>query len=374
VVDPLRRARAALDAALGVGGNGAGDAHEPEADRAAAKKAADEEAERLLRSPRREEIATVADLKAAGARERWLCPGWLPTGVLTAIASEPGLGKTRFCLDVVRRIRRGLPWIDGSPMTAPPDAVAMWVVGDNHHDQMVTHSEEFGVADGIYLNALRTDPFGGVSLDSLEDLAAFEARLKAVRPALAVIDTVGNTTELNLSRSEDARLYYAPLQVIARKYECAIFCLTHLNAGGKILGRRVLEKVRVAIQMSQPDPGDQRRRLWVSKSFSRRPAPLGMTMADGGCEYDDSPPADPEEAGQAPSAPAPGEPTERVQEVMRWLRAQLADGSRRVSVIRGMAEKHGIATKTLYAAKRLVQVEEFESEGRKWWRLTAEGA
>lgn len=373
MVDPRGRARAAFEAALGNNGQ-PGDAHEPEEDREAARKAAEAEERRLLENPVRDDIATVADLAAAGAKERWLCPLWFPVGVLTAVASEPGLGKTRFCLDVIRRIRFGLPWLDGSPMTAPTDGVALWVVGDNHHDQMVTHSQEFGVSSGIYLNALKGDPFGGVSLASLEDVANFETRVKAVRPVMAVIDTVGNTTELNLSKSEDARTYYAPLQVIARKYECAIFCLTHLNAGGKVLGRRIMEKVRVAIQMSQPDPGDERRRLWVSKTFSRRPPALGMTMADGGCEFDDSPPAEAEDAERATSKPGKkkrsGEPTERVQEVAGWLRSQLAGGSARVSVLRNLAEDKGISTKTLYAAFRNLDVEEFEMEGRKWWRLT----
>ncbi len=314
----------------------------------------------------RADVATIADLEAAGAKERWLCPGWVPIGVLTALASEPGLGKTRFCVDLVRRIKNGLPWPDGTEMEAPKDAVVLWVVGDNHHDQMVALSKEFGVADIVYLNALKAEPFSGVSLDSLEDLANFEARVKAVRPLIAVIDTVGNTTDLNLSKQEDARLYYAPLQVIARKYECGILCLTHLNAGGKFLGRRVLEKVRLAIQMSKPDATDDRRRLWVAKTYSRTPPPLGLLMKDGGNEYDDSPPAGPEDTPVDPNNPVV---SKRVQQCADWLRAQLAHGARRVSHLRTQAEAAQYSSSTLYTAKDFLGVEQFESEGRKWWTL-----
>lgn len=315
------------------------------------------------RALRREDVATVADLEAAGSRERWLCPLWVPVGVLTALASEPGLGKTRFCADLVRRIKRRQPWPDGSEMAAPADALALWVVGDNHHDQMVGLAQEFDIADRVYLNALKADPFGGTNLDSLEDLAAFEERVRAVRPLLAIVDTVGNTTELNLSKQEDARTYYAPLQVIARKYECAVLCLTHLNAGGKFLGRRVLEKVRVAIQMTRPDATDDRRRLWVAKTYSRPPKPLGLLMRDGGNEYDDSPPSEP----GGPEAPAPV--SHRLQQVTEWLRGELQIGQRRVSHLRERAEEQQIAPKTLYAAVRALGVEEFTAEGRKWWRL-----
>ncbi len=353
------------------GTNGSG--HKPETPE---EKAAREEAERLLRNPTRADIATIADLEAAGSKEKWLYPGWLPSGVLTALASEPGLGKTRFCLDLLRRIRTGEPWPDGTPMEVQRDALAMWVVGDNHHAQMVTHSREFGVAEAVYLNALKAQPFDGVSLDSLEDLANFEARVKAVGPSICVIDTVGNTTDLNLSKSEDARVYYAPLQIIARKYECAIICVTHLNAGGKFLGRRVLEKVRVAIQMSQPQPGDERRRLWVAKSYDRKPLPLGMTMRGGGCDYDLNPPdetADAEHATRRPTGQAPPPaPSPRLREVGDWLRGQLSNGARRVSALRTLSDEHGISSKTLYAAKDYLGVEEFESENRKWWRLVGQ--
>ena len=178
------------------------------------------------------------------------------------------------------------------------------------------------------------------------------------------MDTVGNATDKNLSRQEDAKAFYFPLQVLARRYRCAVLCLTHLNAGGQFLGRRMLEKVRVAIRIEQPDPEGDRRRLEVVKSNSKRPRPLGMVMGDGGNEYDDNPPKRPEEsAGARQEIPA------KVRAAMDWLKAWLSDGARKVGMTRDAAEKAGFTTGTIYRAMRALSVEEFETEGRKWWRL-----
>ena len=310
------------------------------------------------------DVATIHDLIAAGSQVTWLWPDWLQIGVLTAIAAPAGTGKTRFCADLLRRIRHGQPWPDGQAIGLPVDTVALWVVSDNHHDEMVTLAQAFGLVDGIRINASKADPYGGVSLETPEDLAALEGRIKAVRPLLVVVDTVGNATDKNLSRQEDAKAFYFPLQVLARRYRCAVLCLTHLNAGGQFLGRRVLEKVRVAIRIEQPDPEGDRRRLEVVKSNSKKPRPLGMVMGDGGNEYDDNPPKRPEEsAGARQEIPA------KVRAAMDWLKAWLSDGARKVGMTRDAAERAGFTTGTIYRAMRALCVEEFETEGRKWWRL-----
>jgi hypothetical protein len=313
-----------------------------------------------------DEVASIDDLIRAGAEVRWLWPGWIPGGVLTAVAAKGGAGKTRFCADLVRRAVEGLPWPDGTPQTLPPDALALWVVADNHHDEMVSLCQSFGIKDNVRLNAGKSDPYGGVSLDTVDDYAMLEARVKAVSPALVIIDTVGNATDKSLCRQEEAKAFYQPLQMIARRQRCAILCLTHLNAAGLFLGRRVLEKVRVAIRMEQPDPDCERRRLEVVKSNSKRPPPLGLSMGDRGNEYDHTPPEPADEEG------APG--TRRGPAGARaadFLRGHLAHMGQRVSTLieRARQENPPISVGSLYKGRKLLKVEEYEMDGRKCWRL-----
>lgn len=313
------------------------------------------------------DVAGIGDLKAAGAKTVWVWDKWIQQGVLTAFAAEGGTGKTRETMDIVRRIRHRLPWPDGSRMIDwPGDTVALWVVGDNHHSELVTLCEAFGTTDCVKINAHPADIYGGVSLENVEDLAVLEKRIAACKPLLVVIDTVGNTTDKNLSRQEDAKAYYQPLQVIARRQNVAILCLTHLNAGGKVLGRRVMEKVRQVWRMSAETINDHtcRRRLEVIKSNNPYPPAMGVTMSDDGNEYDTNPPASPEDREKAEKGPS-----QAAKECGEWLAEFLADKPQRVAEIRTKGEGKGFSSKTIYAAKELLGVIETTSERCKWWGM-----
>jgi hypothetical protein len=314
-----------------------------------------------------EDVATIHDLIRVGAEITWLWEWWIPTGVLTAVAAKGGTGKTRFCADLLRRIRHGLKWPDGTEMKLPPETIALWVVADNHHDEMVTLCRDFDIVDGVRLNASKADPYGGVTLESVEDYAMLEARIAAVKPTLVIVDTVGNATDKNLSRQEDAKMFYQPLQLIARKHRCAILCLTHLNAAGQFLGRRVQEKVRVAIRIDQYE-GDDKRRLEVKKTNRKTPPALGMIMEDNKNEYDDQPPEPPPEEGGKPSL------SPKVQQAVDWLRRVFTDSTpKRVSNTIDSAKMAGITKGTLYRAKDILLLNEFETEGYKFWELVNRG-
>lgn len=311
-----------------------------------------------------EDVATIEDLERAGAEVQWVWESWIPLGVLTAIAAVGGTGKTRFCADLVRRIAHQEPWPDGAEMTLPGDALALWVVSDNHHDELVSLCRSFRITASVRLNASRSDPYGGVTLETPDDYAALEARIRAVRPALVIIDTVGNATDRNLSRQEEAKAFYQPLQIMARRYRCAILCLTHLNAAGQFLGRRVLEKVRVAIRMDQFE-GEPRRRLEAPKTFSKKPEPLGVTMGDCGNEYDSSPPEPPDPNQWSGERALPA----KLREAADWLQGELTDGPQRVSLLIDKAKAKGVSMGTLYRAREIAGAEEEEMQGKKWWRL-----
>ena len=314
-----------------------------------------------------EDIAGVEDLVKAGAKLRWLWKGWIQIGVVNILAAAGGCGKTRLGLDLVKRIKNGLPWPDGQPMEVDPASLTLWVLSDNNHDEIVSASQSFGIVDSIKLNSHPEDPYGGVLISGMDDLCELEARIKIVKPVMVFIDTVGNATDLNLSKQEDAKAFYQPLQVIARRHSVAIMCLTHLNANGGTLGRRANEKVRSVINMDKPDPDQEnRRKLWVAKSNSSIPKPLGVTMGDDGNEYDDKPPTAPEDGD---GRERPTKKPSRLEECKEWLRETLGADTMRVKVIREQSDEKEFSSKTLYKAKDALGIEEFEMGGSKFWRL-----
>ena len=315
--------------------------------------------------------ATVADLRNLQSNESWVWPLWIPTSALTLLAAEGGTGKTRFSFDLARRIFHNLTWPDGTEINLPHGGKTLWVVADNQWQEMCDIPAAFGIPDEcVVVNASAADPYAGTSLETAEELADLEARIRRVKPALVVIDTITNTSDLKSQDSSDAKKQYKPLQEIANRCQVAIVCVTHLNAGGKVLGRRATEKVRVVIQMSCPDPEGQpnRRKIWVEKSKARKPPALGATMGDEGNEYDANPPVAPagtERMGGATTGPPP----EKTLQAMAWLAHRLGLGQARVSQLRNEAEAEGISVGTLYNAKRELKVVEDIIDEKKWWRL-----
>ena len=311
--------------------------------------------------------ATLADVGRVVTSDAWLWPGWLADGVLNVLASEPGKGKTRFAMDLARRLYHGLPWLDGQPNGRAAGARTLWVPGDRNFQELLQVARDFGLPDdAVALGAAPDDPTGGLDLDDPANRDALSDRVAAAAPALVIIDTLGMTTGLNLCKPEDARAYFAPILELAARRGVALLGLTHLSANKEALGRRVVEKARVLLKLEEPDPDGQpnRRRLWVDKSAVVKPPPLGITLGGAGNDYDTNPPEEPA-ATPGRRGPAPS----RKSECHRWLAECLSPNPVRLTDLRRDAEAAGFATSTLYAAREALGVEELKVDGRKWWSL-----
>jgi putative DNA primase/helicase len=316
------------------------------------------------------DVATLEDLKAAGADLRFLWPGWIQHAVVNILAAEGGTGKTRFMADILRRIKTGQPWPDGAAMTHAGPFRSLWVLADNHHAEMVDLGEKFGITDMVWVSAYKASPFEGTLLESLEDWKSLGAIIRAVRPHMLIVDTIGNATSKNLSRQEDAMEFYRPLQVLARKYDMPVMCLTHLAAGGNVLGRRGQEKVRVVIKMDKPDPNDDRRKIEIIKSNQIKPKPLAMSMRTDGADYDDKPPEAPEtdEYGKPKGDRPRGRPGAKRELCESWLRDLLRNGQVPAGQLLKSAERGGFSKSTLYRALEEIGAEKVHQDDEEWWK------
>jgi hypothetical protein len=329
-----------------------------------------------------ERDATAADLIRANAGTRWLWPNWIPLGVLTLLTAEPSTGKTRFGLDLTKRIANGSEWPDGQPIDlGDRRPVVLWIPADHQHSELADCPRLFGFPpEAIVLNTSVGDLYGGTELQEEEQLKELEDRINRQMPALVVIDTITNTSDAKSQDSSDAKRQYKPLQEIAKRTGAAIVCVTHTNVAGKTLGRRADEKTRVTIRLECPDPEGQpnRRKLSVALSrLSTYPAPLGVTMGDAGNDYDGEPPVTPEEAAvQRPSrGPAPA-----VQRAIGFLVGRLQGGPIKLHALRTAADKEDppIGPRQLYEARDRLAIEEYEqtspgsTKPHKWWRLPAD--
>ncbi len=316
--------------------------------------------------------ATLADVAKTVSSQPWLWNGWLAQGVLNVLASDPGIGKTRFSLDLARRLHYQLPWPDGQPNILPAGSRTLWVQGDRNFAEMLQATRDFGVPhESVLLGSSPDEPFGSLDLDDPETIAALELRIRESGAVLAIIDTVGMCTSRNLTRPDEAREFFAPLLEMCCRSQATLLAQTHLSANKEALGRRIVEKARALLKMTQPDPTGQpnRRRLWVDKSAVLKPRALGITMGNNGNEYDFEPP---EETELVPRKT--GRSSEKLDACKTWLLAFLTPDPARVGVIRRAAEEAQHTIGTLYAARVALGVIESVRDDRKWWSLPSETA
>ena len=303
--------------------------------------------------------ATLGDLRRVVDDLTWPWPGWLASGVLNVLASDPGCGKTTLCAWLARRIWLREPWPDGQDNPFPERTPTLWVAADRHFAQLMELAASFGLPDeAMFFNAPTHDPTSGLDLDDSAELSALERRIELVRPGLVLIDTVGAATGRDLCRAEQAREFFAPLMDLAGRVSVPLLVLTHLSANGEALGRRIVGVARCLWKLTTPDPEGQpdRRRLWVDKSYAAKPPALGMTIRADGCDFDHNPPA--------PAAPSRGgRPPEARLKAEAFIRETLKarNDQKTVDLVnRWMDDGHGKnaffeAVKALEAAGEVVQ-------------------
>jgi KaiC/GvpD/RAD55 family RecA-like ATPase len=308
--------------------------------------------------------ATLADVRRLDVDRSWPWHGWLPRGAMTALASDPGVGKTLLAMTLAKAFWSASPWPDGQAASFPAGTKTLWVAGDHHFGQLVEVAAAYGLPpESILLNGSPDEPTGRLFLDDAKAVEALHAGILAEAPGLVIIDTVGMTTDRNLGRPEEARQYFEPLMKIAGMTRTSFLLLTHLSRESQALGRRIVGACRVVWKLTQPDPEGQpdRRKLWVDKSYALKPQALGVTIADAGCTFDSQPP---EEVAKDQGG-RPG----KVALCMLWLKGLLDVKPMLIKEIRPEAEAVGFSAGLLYKAAESLGVEEYIVDKRKWWRL-----
>src|SRR5262249_44714753 len=161
-----------------------------------------------------------------------------------------------------------------------------------------------------------------------KDLKDFEVRIRRIQPALVFVDTSLNATDRSAHKPEDAKAFFVPLQQIAVRTGVVLILLTHLNADGKPLGRRIQAQARIVMQLEKPDPDQEhRRKLYIVKTNCLRPAPLGVTMGERGNEYDTNPPKEPDSPSKKDDGP-------QGEACRKWLSEWLSNGQKPVGQTR----------------------------------------
>jgi hypothetical protein len=250
-------------------------------------------------------FATAASVQQGLSAAHWTWEPWIPSDRIVGVAAAEGVGKTRYLLDLCRRVWLGLPWPDGQAMTLCNQTPSVWLCADAHHDEIGETLTGLGVPlDSVVFPAPVDDPYVNTYLDSQETLDWIEGAIVDYRPWCVVIDSLTYATTLDLCEQRSIARLKAPLVRLAQTCRVNVLLSLHVSRDGQALGRRVKGITRTLMHLECPDPGkSERLRLWVEKSYAKKPPALGVTMTGSGNDYDSDPPgrSDQSKGGRPPA-------------------------------------------------------------------------
>lgn len=320
---------------------------------------------------------------------RWIWPGRIPLGKLTLLDGDPGLGKSTLMIDIAARITTGRQMPDGAPADCAGPAGVVFL------------SAEDGLADTLRprLDAAEGDPSrvavlrwthgadGEKGWPSVLDVEEIERAVDHLEARMIVLDPLVAYLPGDAHRDQDVRGALGELLLMAERRGTSVVCIRHLRKsqadkalyrGGGSIG--IIGAARSALLVAEDpsDPGHERRVLISLKcNVARQPPSLTYLLHTAARRMDGGEVATVVWGGQtgltADEVLGPPETLSRCQEAREFLRAILEKGRVEVAEVNRAAKQQGIATDTLYRARKAEGVawdrEGFGKGGKVYLRL-----
>jgi putative DNA primase/helicase len=166
----------------------------------------------------------------------WLWTGRLARGKVTALAGDPGMGKSFITLDIAARISTARQWPDGEAISTPGDAVFL-AAEDGLADTMRPRLDamQADVSRIHVLQAIRVANDGGERPFCLQtDIAHLEDSITKTGAVLVVIDPISSYMgNVNTYNDAEVRTVLMPLVTLAARTNVAVLVLMHLTKDTK---------------------------------------------------------------------------------------------------------------------------------------------
>lgn len=252
-------------------------------------------------TPAAGQYSTWDDIAATLGPITWSWPGWLPNGLLTVVAAEPGVGKSALCLRIAQTlIGNKIDWPDGTLYDGGSGRV-VWAESESGQAINLERAKAWGLDTARLLQpGLPLDDFRLDDPDKWQSLCEL-AFLEDVRAV--VIDSLrgANTRDEN---SSDVITLVMKLAELARDCNKPILLTHHLRKRGLFDGdglsldrmrgsSAIGQPARVVWALDTPDLQDRetRRLSQMKNNLARKPQPLGLTIGAAGVTFVDAPEA-----------------------------------------------------------------------------------
>ena len=240
--------------------------------------------------------ATMADIRRLRGEGGWIWENWLPRYGVCGLAGFEGTGKTRQWLDFHRRVWKGEKFPHEKELTIPKETPAIWMCADGQHEEIPDILADFGLPDeSVVVPTTPDDRFGGCDLDDPEVSGPgglIEQAIQACNPWCLAIDSLTYATGRDLCSQASMKHFKTMFSRFATTFHILVVLILHMSKDGQVLGRRIKGLTRTLLHLECPDSDhSELLRLWVEKSFSKKPQAIGITMGTPKHETDDDPPA-----------------------------------------------------------------------------------
>jgi len=300
-------------------------------------------------------IVTFQDVEEELGNVTWLWHKWIPAGLITLLAGDDGIGKSRFLIRLAQTIVQGYPWPDGQPFAIPNNLApeVMFIDTEGSHAVNLNRLKTTRVPlDRVYWfkDPRSDDKMMDVKLDNKTTWETFERTVVLRRPAIVMFDALRGLFSGNENSSQDV-IFLERIASLGRDTKTSMLISHHPRKRQADALKGVLEKddirgagairqwARSIIAMDTPDPDDSRVRIRSLKStLSTPPTDLGMRHDDSGVTFDFAPPRVPHKETL----------TDRAAE---FLLNSLRGGSMPQKDVRESAEAAGFTWPTVMRAK-----------------------
>lgn len=307
----------------------------------------------------------------------WLLYPFIPFGKVTIVQGDPGEGKTTMVLQIIAKLTKGEAVLPSGSDESALEEKTMVLEPVN----VIYQTAEDGLGDTIKPRLLSTGADCSrvmVIDDNDQALTMMDARLEEAiiqtKARLVVLDPIQGFlgTDVDMHRANEIRPLMKRVAVLAEKYHCAIILIGHMNKNsngkssyrglGSIDFQAAARSVLIVGRIK--DEPEIRVVCHVKSSL----APEGKSIAfrldkDTGFEwigeYDIS-------ADDLLSGDNRGQ---KIHEAKEFLKEILVSGSVAQTKVAEEAESRGIKKKTLWNAKKELEIDSVKIGNQWFWML-----
>jgi len=318
----------------------------------------------------------------------WLWYGRLALGELTILEGDPGLGKSYFMQVVARHICDGIDLPDMRKDDLLAEARVAYFDIENDPGAVTKRR----LSDNDIMNQQNFFPEEmAFSIDDPDALDGVEDAIERLRPKLVVFDTLNNYIgSADIHKSSEAQQAMMWFRDVARRFHCAVVVLRHLTKGGKdkalYRGQGSIAfagAARIIMTIGQhPDDAEQRVCAVTKMNLARLPKALAFRIdalpdsreRKDRSRFEFTGVVDYTAEDILSSNKPDNSGSEKEQEAAEaFLLEVLDEGQIEARKIEIMAEKRGIAKRTLQRAADALSVEKikkgFGKKAASWWAL-----